>query len=166
TEHGETVLTQVGRSYYWPHTTLQQEARLMFHGGREKGQGCVVTAADATSITGVVFFGGSGWVRPDFRGKRLMRLVPRLGRAYALARWPVDWGISLAVPKLVDNGVAAGYGYKHTSYSIYFPVSVVGNVDVVLVSISASEAYADFAETLDRLGHSGHSASVASTSIS
>src|SRR5438270_1468450 len=53
-EHGEIVLTQAGRIYYWPHTTLQQEARLMFHGGREKGQGCVVTAADATSITGVV----------------------------------------------------------------------------------------------------------------
>lgn len=95
-----------------------------------------------------------------------MRLVPRLGRAYALARWPVDWGISFVLPRLVDNGVAAGYGYKRTSYSIYFPASVVGDVDVVLVSVSASEAYADFAEALDRLGHLGHSCSASSTSIS
>ena len=165
-EHGEVVLTQAGRVYYWPDTTLEQEAHLMFHGGRDKGQRTVVTAADAKLMTGVVFYGGSGWVRPDFRGKRLMRLVPRLGRAYALARWPVDWGISFVLPKLVDNGVAAGYGYKHTSYSIYFPGSVVGDVDVVLVSISASEAYADFAEVLDRLGHSGNSFSASPTSIS
>ena len=84
-KHGEIVLTQAGRVYYWPDTTLEQEANLMFYGGRDKGQRTVVTAADAKLMTGVVFYGGSGWVRPDFRGKRLMRLVPRLGRAYA--RW-------------------------------------------------------------------------------
>ena len=165
-QHGEIILTQAGRVYYWPDTTLEQEARLMFHGGREKGQRCVVTAADARLITGVVFYGGAGWVRPEFRGRRLMRLVPRLGRAYALARWPVDWGISFVLPSLVDNGVAAGYGYQRASYSIYFPGSVVGDVDVVLVSLSASEAYADFAEALDRLGHSEPSTSTSSMSIS
>jgi hypothetical protein len=165
-EHGEIILTQAGRVYYWPDTTLEQEARLMFHGGREKGQRCVVTAADAKLITGVVFYGGAGWVRPEFRGRRLMRLVPRLGRAYALARWPVDWGISFVLPNLVDNGVAAGYGYQRASYSIYFPGSVVGDVDVVLVSLSASEAYADFADALDRLGRSAPSTSASSTSIS
>ena len=65
-EHGEIVLTQAGRVYYWPDITLEQEARMMFCGGREKGERCVVTAADAQLITGVVFYGGSGWVRPDF----------------------------------------------------------------------------------------------------
>ena len=165
-EHGEIVLTQAGRVYYWPGTNLEQEARLMFYGGRDKGQECVVTAPDAKLITGVVFYGGSGWVRPDFRGRRLMRLVPRLGRAYALGRWPVDWGISFVLPKLVDDGIAAGYGYKRASYSIYFPGSVLGDVDVVLVSVSASQAYADFAEALDRLDHSESSISESSMSIS
>jgi hypothetical protein len=165
-EHGEIVLTQAGRVYCWPDTNLEEEARLMFYGGCDRGQRCVVTAADAKLITGVVFYGGSGWVRPDFRGRRLMRLVPRLGRAYALARWPVDWGISFVLPKLVENGIAAGYGYKRASYSIYFPGSVLGDVDVVLVSVSASQAYADFAETLDRLGHSEPSISESSMSIS
>jgi hypothetical protein len=165
-EHGEIVLTQAGRVYYWPDTNLEQEARLMFYGGRDEGQQCVVTAPDAKLITGVVFYGGSGWVRPDFRGRRLMRLVPRLGRAYALARWPVDWGISFVLPKLVDNGIAAGYGYKRASYSIYFPGSVLGNVNVVLVSVPASQAYADFAEAIDRLEHSEPSISQSSTSIS
>jgi hypothetical protein len=165
-EHGEIVLTQAGRVYHCPDTTLEQEARLMFCGGREKGQRCVVTAADAKLITGVVFYGGSGWVRPDFRGRRLMRLVPRLGRAYALARWPVDWGISFVAPILVEKGIAAAYGYKHASYSMSFPESLWGDLEVVLVTVSAEEAYADFAEVLDKLGRSESSISASSMSIS
>jgi hypothetical protein len=126
----------------------------------------VVSAADAKLITGVVFYGGSGWVRPDFRGRRLMRLVPRLGRAYALARWPVDWGISFVAPILVENGIAAAYGYKHASYSLSFPESLWGDLEVVLVSVSTREAYADFAEALDRVEDSESSISPSSMSIS
>jgi len=147
-DHGEIVLTQAGRVYYWPETNLDEEARLMFYAGREEGQRCVVTAEAAKSITGVVFYGGSGWVRPDFRGRQLMRLIPRLGRAYALARWPVDWGMSLVAPILVDKGVAEGYGYKHASYSIVYPGSPWGDAEFVLVSVSAAEAYDDFANLL------------------
>jgi hypothetical protein len=147
-DHGEIVLTQAGRVYYWPETNLEHEARLMFYAGQEDGQRCVVTAEDAKSIKGVVFYGGSGWVRPDFRGRQLMQLIPRLGRAYALARWPVDWGMSLVAPILVDKGVAAGYGYKHASYSICYPGSPWGDAEFVLVSVSPTEAYDDFANLL------------------
>ncbi len=149
-EHGEIVATQAGRIYYWPTTTLEEEAGHMFYAGQGESQRCVVTAADAKRITGLVFFGGSVWVRPDFRGRRLSELLPRLGRAYALARWPVDWGISLVFPVLVDKGVAAGYGYKHVSYSVAFPGSPWGDLELVLVSLSATEAYADFVEVLFR----------------
>jgi hypothetical protein len=147
-DHGEIVVTQAGRVYYWPETTLDHEARVMFYGGRDEGQRCIVTAKDAKSIGGVVFYGGSVWVRPDFRGRRFSEILPRLGRAYAVARWPVDWGISFVAPILVEKGVAAAYGYKHASYSISFPESPWGDLEVVLVSVSAGEAYADFAEKL------------------
>jgi hypothetical protein len=147
-EHGEIVLTQAGRIYYWPETSLEQEARLMFYGGRDEGQSCEITAAAAKSITGVVFYGGSGWVRPDFRGQRLMQLIPRLGRAYALARWPVNWGISFVAPVLVEKGVAWGYGYKHASYSLFYPGSPWGDLEVVLTTVAASEAYDDFGKFL------------------
>jgi hypothetical protein len=147
-EHGEIVLTQAGRIYYWPETSLEQEARLMFYGGRDEGQSCEITAAAAKSITGVVFYGGSGWVRPDFRGQRLMQLIPRLGRAYALARWPVNWGVSFVAPVLVEKGVAWGYGYKHASYSLFYPGSPWGDLEVVLTTVAASEAYDDFGKFL------------------
>ena len=147
-DQGEIVATQAGRVYYWPDTTLEQEARLMFYGGHDEGQRCIVTAKDAKSISGVVFYGGSVWVRPDFRGRRLSQLLPRLGRAYAVARWPVNSGISFVAPGLVEKGIATGYGYKHASYSIAYPESPWGDLEVVLVSLSATEAYADFAEML------------------
>jgi GNAT superfamily N-acetyltransferase len=147
-EQGEIVATQAGRIYYWPDTTLDTEARSMFYAGHDAGRDCIVTAADAKSIGGVVFYGGSVWVRPDFRGRQLSRLLPRLGRAYAVARWPVDWGISFVAPVLVEKGIAAGYGYRHASSSIAFPASPWGDLEVVLVSLSVAEAYADFAEML------------------
>lgn len=149
-KNGEVVTTHAGRVHYWPDTTLEQEANLMLYGGRDEGQPCMVTAPDAKLITGVAVYGGSAWVRPDYRGKRLSQLLPRIGRAYALARWPIDWGISIVAPVLVERGVAAGYGYKHASRSIIFPGAPTGAVENVLLSVSAAEAYDDFAEILLR----------------
>ena len=147
-EEGEIVVTQAGRIYYWAESTFEEEARPMFYAGQEEGQPCIVTAADAKKISGVVFYGGSVWVRPDFRGRQLSQLLPRLGRAYAVARWPVDWGISLVAPVLVEKNVAAGYGYKHVSYSVSYPGSPWGDIDFALVSLSRMEAYDDFAKVL------------------
>lgn len=65
-EHGEIVLTQAGRIYYWPDTTLEQEANLMFYGGRDKGQRTVVTAADAKLMTGLSFTAARDGCVPTF----------------------------------------------------------------------------------------------------
>jgi len=147
-EYGEIVLTQAGRVYHWPETTLEDEARLMFFGGRDLGQHCIVTAEAAKVITGVAFYGGQGWVRPDFRGRHVSRLFPRLGRAYALARWPVDWSFSFVAPMLVEKGIAHGYGYRHLSSSIVYPDTQWGAIDAVVASLTAEEAYDDFADFL------------------
>ena len=147
-EHGEIVATHAGRVHYWPETTLVEQVDQLLYGRRDNVQPCIVTAADAKLITGVVVYGGSAWVRPDFRGKRLSQVLPRLGRAYALARWPINWGISIVAPALVDKGVAAGYGYKRESRSIIFPGAPSGAFENVLVSVSAWGAYQDFAAIL------------------
>ena len=125
-ENGEIVVTQAGRVYYWPESTLEQEARLMFYAGREQGQRCMVTAADAKKISGWSSTAvPSGFVLISAADSS-PSCCPRLGRAYAVARWPVDWGISLVAPVLVEKKIAAGYGYKHVSYSVSYPGSPWG----------------------------------------
>jgi hypothetical protein len=145
-EHGDIVLTQAGRIYYWPETSLAEEARSMFYAGHDEHQLCTVTAPAAGRIGGVVFCAGSHWIRPDFRGRQLSHLLARLGRAYAMSRWPVDWAIALVAPVLVTKGVSAGYGYKHASHSIFYPASPWGDLEVVLAYLSDGEAYEDIAE--------------------
>jgi hypothetical protein len=147
-ERNEIVLTQAGRIHYWPDTSLEQEARLMLYGGRDEGQRCMVTAPAAKFISGVVLCAGAHWIHPDMRGVRLSHLLARLGRAYAISRWPVDWCMAIVAPVLVEKGVALGYGYPHASRSILFPGAPSGAVENVLAYISAAEAYDDLAEYL------------------
>jgi hypothetical protein len=147
-EQGEIVLTQAGRVYDWPDTNLEREAASMFYAGHDQGRSCIVTAKDAKSMTGVVFVSGARWTRPDYRAVPPSRLLSRLGRAYALARWPIDWVFALMAPVLVQKGVAAAYGFLHPSHSLFFPGSPWGDLEVVLNSTSAEEAYADLANFL------------------
>jgi hypothetical protein len=141
-DSGEIVVTWAGRVYYWPDTNLAEQACAMFY-GRDDGQPCTVTAPAAQEIGGVVLSAGSVWVRPEFRGRQLSRLFPRIGRAYACARWPIDWTISLVAPVLVEKGVAAGYGQKNFGHSIFFPDSPWGNLEVVVAYTAAADIYKD-----------------------
>ncbi|HVB15616.1 MAG TPA: hypothetical protein VNF04_03715 [Stellaceae bacterium] len=70
-DSGEIVLTGAFRVFYWPETSLADEAGLFFCKGQGKPHACVVTAPAAQSINGVVFWGGSLWIRPDHRRRRL-----------------------------------------------------------------------------------------------
>jgi hypothetical protein len=142
-QHGEIVTTHAAHIYDWPNSDLRAEARGMFYGRGDHGQPCIVTAEAADMITGVVWNGGAAWVRPDWRGKQLSHLVPRMSKAYGTARWPIDWLIGYVKPALVEKGVAAGYGSKHVSYSIFYPQSPWGDLEVALVYTSVEEAYED-----------------------
>jgi hypothetical protein len=144
-EAGEIVVTWAGRVYYWPDSSLAEQACAMFY-GRDDGQLCTVTAPAAKGITGVVLSAGGVWVRPEFRGRQLTRLFPRIGRAYACSRWPIDWTISLCAPVLVEKGVAAGYGQKNFSHSIFYPASPWGDLEVVVAYTEATDIYQDLEE--------------------
>jgi hypothetical protein len=148
-EYGEIVLTQAGRIYYWPESNLREEAGELFYARLNDGKGCIVTAPAAESIAGVVFCAGAHWIRPDVRGQSFSHLISRLGRAYALARWPVNWGLALVAPVLVQKGVSAGYGYKHESYSVFYPGSRWGDLELAVAYLSATEAYEDLTQFLD-----------------
>lgn len=144
-EHGEIVATWAARIYNWTGTNLAEQIRAAWY-GRDLGQPCIVTADAARLISGVVVCGGASWVRPDFRGKHLSHLVPRLGKAYACARWPLDWSFCYISKKNVEKGLADSYGQRHLSYSIVYPDSPWG--EVVIAYTGIQDVYADFSDFL------------------
>jgi hypothetical protein len=145
---GEIVATWAARIHYWPESDLAEQARAVFY-GVDHGEPCIVTAPGARAITGFSVFGGCTWVRPDFRGKQLYRLLPRIAKAYAFGQWPLEWSFCFITRELVDRGLAVGYGQKNLSYSIFYPQSPWGDVEFAVAYTSAEDTYAEFADFLE-----------------
>lgn len=112
---GEVVATQAARFYDISKSNLQRESeslRLFYGAGERPPQAaCRIRAPIAKKIKGYVAYSGSGWYRPDYRGLQLSAILPRISRAYALARWNTQTTVSFINVGLVDKGVAARYGY-------------------------------------------------------
>jgi hypothetical protein len=144
-DDGEIVATFAGRLYDWRTTTLAEQARAMFY-GEDRGQPCVVTAEAATRISGIVIAGGVAWVRPDYRRRHLSRLVPRIGKAYACGRWPVDWIFGYVTAQHAKQGMPASYGHRHVSCSVSYPGTPWQ--DLAIAYSSADEVYDDITSFL------------------
>jgi hypothetical protein len=139
-------MTNACRILNWTGTNLAEQACSLWY-GRDVGQRCVVTAEAARLITGVVAWGGASWVRPDFRGRQLSYITPRILKAYACARWPIDWSICYIGIENARRGLAATYGHQNLSYSILYPDSPHG--EQVLGYSAAAEFYADIANFIE-----------------
>ena len=150
---GEIVVTWAARVYNWADTNLAEQIRAAWY-GRDLGQPCIVTAEAAKLISGVVICGGASWVRPDYRGKHLSHLVPRIGKAYGCARWPLDWSFCYISKTNIDKGLAESYGQKNLSYSVVYPNSPWG--EVVIAYTPIAEVYEEFAQFMvEEMGGSG-----------
>jgi GNAT superfamily N-acetyltransferase len=145
-EDGEIVTTFATRIYYWPDTNLEEQAVAMLY-GRDEGQRCIITADAAKLISGVVMSSGAAWVRPDYRRRGLSQLLPRIAKAYAVSRWPIDWTFGFVTRVLVEKGVASSsYGTGRYSYSIWFPDLPFG--ELVVAYTAVREVYEDLAKYL------------------
>jgi hypothetical protein len=143
---GEIVATFAGRLYDWRNTSLAEQACAMFY-GEDRGQPVIITAEAATRISGIVIAGGVAWVRPDYRRRHLSRLVPRIGKAYACAHWPVDWIFGYVTSQHAKLGMPASYGHRHVSHSVTYPGTPWS--DLAIAYSSADEVYDDIASFLD-----------------
>lgn len=112
---GEVVATQAARFYDISASNLQRESESLrlFYGSGEKppDAACRIRAPIARKIRGYVAYSGSGWYRPDYRGVQLSAILPRISRAYALARWNTQTTVSFINVGLVKKGIATRYGY-------------------------------------------------------
>jgi hypothetical protein len=167
-EAGEIMLTWAARVFDWPDSTLEDNIGMLFCDKEDRPYPCRVaeTAAPVLrSISGTVFWGGSLWIHPDYRHHNLSRVCGRLGRAFAVSRWPLDWIMCLVMPVIVEKGIADGYGYRHIARGIVYPGSPLGDLEFSLVYLSTAEAYADFSEFLaDELSGSAYDGARAASS--
>lgn len=152
---GEPVLTQVVRYFPMFQSTLADEfesLRIFYRDpGKQArpGERCIVTAPSARRITGHVVYSGGTWFRPDFRGRGLASIVPRMGRAIALSRWNTDFAFSFVKRVLVDKGVARSYGFRNVEYAINWIGSPEGkDIEAALVWIGQDDFIFDLETTL------------------
>jgi hypothetical protein len=148
-DQGEVVCTQGARLFLWDSSTLKDELgslRVFYSDPSEriaKGEQCIVTAPSASRITGRVAFSGATWVRPDYRGRNMAALLPRISRAYGLTRWRTEYSFSMVEPILIEKGVTAAYGYTTTEPMISFKGGFRGDRDFHLIFKTEHEIVED-----------------------
>ena len=155
---GQVVATQAARLYDWPETSLKDEANSlrMFYAdsvaASVRGDRCEITAPVAEKITGRVVFSGGVWYRPDFRGKDLATILPRISRAYAFTRWNSDFTIGWMADAVIAGGMAERVGYTKLEHScIELVASPLGEVRCALGWMQPDELLADLAAIMDRV---------------
>lgn len=153
-EDGEIVATQALRIYDWPNSNFKQEAeslRLFYrnpdqHKGRDEC--CRVSAAATERIKGRVALSGGIWFRPDYRGRRLTSIMVRLGRAYALGRWNIDYLTAVMIDKVFERGLSKEVGHTNIDQWIEVFGSPLGNFRCKFMWFDMEEMIEDLARFL------------------
>ena len=146
---GDVVVTQAARFFDWSKTTFYQEAtslRMLYHDAdarRQQGEALAVTAASARKIAGKVAYTGAHWCRPDFRGKGLPGITPRIARALAIALWDVDFACTLMLEDVFSRGVARRAGYLNSEWSVELKNTPLGTYTAALLWNDRGEIVAD-----------------------
>lgn len=156
---GDVVVTQGARFFDWHGTTLADEAtslRLLYRNPdawRRPDEGVEVTAPTARQITGNVAYTGAHWCHPDFRGKGLPAITPRIARALAVALWDVDFACTLMVDDVFARGVARRAGYFNAEWSIELKNTPLGTLTTALLWSRRAEIVADLENALTGFVH-------------
>jgi hypothetical protein len=151
---GEVVVTQAARFFDWQGTTLHEEAtslRLLYRdpeAWRQEREAVDVTAPSARIITGKVAFTGAHWCRPDFRGKGLPAITPRIARALAIALWDVEFACTIMAKDIFSRGVARRAGYLNAEWTVDLKNTPVGTLASALLWSDRNEAIADLEDFL------------------
>ncbi|MEM9026751.1 MAG: hypothetical protein AAGC70_00110 [Pseudomonadota bacterium] len=123
---GRVVATQAVRLYEWSSTSFAEQAANMgvFYADPARqalpGEACVVTAPSADQVRGRVAYSGGVWYHPDYRKRGLTGFMPRIARAFALARWSTDMTMTLMAEGIVKSGVAQRVGYENVEWEARF----------------------------------------------
>ena len=152
---GEVVATQAARLFTLTKSSLYDEfssLRAFYddpRGMMQSGETCTVTADVTRRINGRVLVGGAAWYRPDYRGRELSALLPRVSRALAYTRWSTDYTTSIMVEAIIKGGVMTRSGYHNIEWDLAIKNSTVGDVRCAFVWMEPERLVSDLEEFLD-----------------
>ncbi|WP_194389563.1 hypothetical protein [Bradyrhizobium sp. CCBAU 51765] len=70
-------------------------------------------AQSARQLAGKVAYHGDAWVRSDYRGQGMPKIMAGVAFGVSFAMWAPDYICALVAPWLLEKGVVAEYGYTH-----------------------------------------------------
>jgi len=156
---GRAVATLAVRVYDWPASTFHDEAcsLRLFYGDVERFRGrdekCSVSAVSTRSVCGRVALAGAVWVHPDWRKHpRLMVLMPRFARAYALARWNIDFYTVLMTEAVFRGGLTRKTGMGKNDWSVDMHACPLGNLRLGFLWMNRTDVHEDLSRCLVDLG--------------
>ena len=138
---GEIVGAHALRYFDWTGTTYGEELasyRLLYASPADsmlKDERCILTASEGARITGKVAFSGAAWFHPSVRKLGLSYIVPRIGKAVALATWPIERIVALMTESIYKAGFAPRFGYHGIDWGAVLHNSRLGTISVALIWI-------------------------------
>ncbi|WFU40043.1 hypothetical protein QA640_38405 [Bradyrhizobium sp. CB82] len=117
--NNEIALLEAARLYNLSHSSLAEHLQSLkafysnpaIHAHPEDS--CICTAPSAKQLAGKIAYHGDLWVRPDFRGQGIPKIVSGIARGVSYAMWTPDFVCALVARWRVDKGVVAQNGYAH-----------------------------------------------------
>lgn len=153
---GDVVATQAARLYSWTSTTFADEASTLgiFYPDPERqrlpDERIDVTAKSADRLNGQVAYSGGVWFRPDYRGRFLTGILPRISRAYAFTRWYTDVTTTLMAEQLVNKGVAERCGYTDIDWDVTLRNTRLGTFRCALLQMKSDQMLDDLSDFLEQ----------------
>lgn len=74
---------------------------------------CTCIAPSAKKITGKVAYHGDVWLRRDYRGQGMPKIMAGIAFGVSFALWGPEFVCGLVARWLLDKGIVAQYGYTH-----------------------------------------------------
>lgn len=138
---GDIVATHAVRCYDWSTTNFKIEAeslRLLYSDPASMklpNESCEVTAPAAVEAVGNIVYSGAAWCRPDWRGRGLSAILPRVAKAWAYTTWDCDKIVSVMTRETHARGFAPRFGYTTVDWDVRMRDSRVGNLDFAYLAM-------------------------------
>lgn len=155
---GDVVATQAARLFPWTDTDFAQEAAnlRLFYADPERqklpAERIGVTAPSAKRVTGRVTYSGGVWFRPDYRGRLLTAILPRISRAIAFTRWYTDVTTTIMAETIVNSGVASRCGYTEIGWDVTLQQTRTGTVRCALLTMGTAQMLEDLGGFIEQIG--------------